>query len=593
MRALCTPRPGLTSIPALPRLPTNPGWSSVSCVSDQRSAPAGTQRQVTTISLAGFASAVIFFCLSLTPSLLPRDWLLQGLLSGVLAAIAYGIGVFTGFGARKVLPRVRSVAIDRLAWRAVALGSVVLVALFLYLGAAWQHEIRRLVGESQPTRYRYVLILLVAVALSAILVAIARLLRRLTRWVDQRLDRWLPIGVADVLGALVVALLVFGFIHGVVYDTLIAAANHAFKIINAETVPGDLPPVAPERSGSPASLVSWASLGNKGRDYIAGGPTPDQLQAFSGEPAQRPIRVYVGLESAPTLDTEAALAVRELQRVNGFSRTVLCVVTTTGTGHIDPNAVDALEYMYDGHTAIVSMQYSYLPSWISFLVDRRRAEEAGRELFNAVYAVWSQLPRETRPKLLVFGESLGAFGGEAAFSGTDDLRNRTDGVLWEGPPNDSFVWRELERKRDPGTPEIKPVYQKGVTVRFGARAEDLERPAGTWTLPRVVYLQHASDAVVWWSWRLVLHHPDWLKEPRGADVLPAMRWYPFVTFWQLGADMVFSMKAPPGHGHNYGGEPAGAWALIAPPEGWTPEKTARLVELLARDRTSMGPAANN
>lgn len=377
MRALCTPRPALTSIPALPRLPTNPGWSSVSCVSDQRSAPAGTQRQVTTISLAGFASAVIFFCLSLTPSLLPRDWLLQGLLSGVLAAIAYGIGVFIGFGARKVLPRVRSVAIDRLAWRAVALGSVVLVALFLYLGSAWQHEIRRLVGESQPTRYRYVLILLVAVALSAILVAIARLLRRLTRWVDQRLDRWLPIGVADVLGALVVALLVFGFIHGVVYDTLIAAANHAFKIINAETVPGDLPPVAPERSGSPASLVSWASLGNKGRDYIAGGPTPDQLQAFSGEPGQRPIRVYVGLESAPTLDTEAALAVRELQRVNGFSRTVLCVVTTTGTGHIDPNAVDALEYMYDGHTAIVSMQYSYLPSWISFLVDRRRAEEAG------------------------------------------------------------------------------------------------------------------------------------------------------------------------------------------------------------------------
>ena len=33
------------------------------------------------LSLSGFAFAVAFYCLSLTPSLLPRSWLLQGVVS--------------------------------------------------------------------------------------------------------------------------------------------------------------------------------------------------------------------------------------------------------------------------------------------------------------------------------------------------------------------------------------------------------------------------------------------------------------------------------------------------------------------------------
>ena len=79
-------------------------------------------------------------------------------------------------------------------------------------------------------------------------------------------------------------------------------------------------------------------------------------------------------------------------------------------------------------TALASMQYSYLPSWLSFLVDSSRARQAGGEPFNAVYERWGSLPEDDRPLLLVFGESLGAYGSEAAFSGVADLRNRTDGI---------------------------------------------------------------------------------------------------------------------------------------------------------------------
>ncbi|GIH98444.1 hypothetical protein Pta02_04530 [Planobispora takensis] len=229
------------------------------------------------------------------------------------------------------------------------------------------------------------------------------------------------------------------------------------------------------------------------------------------------------------------------------------------------------------------MQYSYLPSWISFLVDAERAREAGRELFDAVYRVWSRLPIDQRPLLLVFGESLGSFGAETAFSGSGDMRNRVDGMLLVGPPSSNTLWREFTADRDPGTREVLPGYEGGETIRFAADpAADLANPPAAWGRPRVVYLQHASDPITWWSPRLAVRRPDWLDEPRGGDVLPAMRWYPFVTFWQVTADMAVAGGAPAGHGHNYGAAPVAAWAQIAPPDGWSAERTAALTELIAR-----------
>jgi len=135
--------------------------------------------------------------------------------------------------------------------------------------------------------------------------------------------------------------------------------------------------------------------------------------------------------------------------------------------------------------------------------------------------------------------------------------------------------------RDRGSHAILPTYQHGATVRFGADPSDLRSPSSAWNTPRVVYLQHASDPIVWWSPRLMLHRPDWLNEPRGDDVLSRMRWYPVVTFWQTTADMVFSTGVPAGHGHSYGSQPVAAWAEITGPAGWTVERTAALTTIIA------------
>jgi uncharacterized membrane protein len=534
----------------------------------------------------GLAGAVALFCLSLTPSLLPRGSLLQGVISGILTAIGYGLGVLVVWATRMLslrpLPRP-----TRTAWRALAVVAAVAVVVFLALGSSWQREIHRLMGMQPPSRFGFLSVLLVAAPTAAGLVGLVRLLRKLARWAASLLGRWLPAATARVLAGVAVIALALGVLNGVVLDGFFAVTDRAFRTVNGETEPGTTAPADPLRSGGPGSFVSWASLGNQGRSFVAGGPSAAQRLAFNGAPGRDPIRVYAGLDSAPTSRERAALAVRELHRTGAFSRRVLCVITTTGTGWVDPQAVDPLEYMYNGDTALVGMQYSYLPSWLSFLVDKERARQAGRDLFNQVYGVWSRMPVGHRPTLLVFGESLGSFGAESAFSGVDDIRNRVDGMLLVGPPNRNTLWRDLVANRDAGSPEILPRYEHGSTVRFAADPAtdldaDLGQPATTWTRPRVVYLQHPSDPIVWWDPRLLVSRPDWLAEPPGRDVLPSMRWFPFVTFWQVTADMAFSTNVPAGHGHNYGTAAVAAWTDIAPPVGWSAQRAAALADVVAR-----------
>src|SRR5262249_849559 len=147
-----------------------------------------------------------------------------------------------------------------------------------------------------------------------------------------------------------------------------------------------------------------------------------------------------------------------------------------GTGWVDQDGVNPIEYMYNGDSAVVSMQYSYLPSSLSFLVDQSKAKEAGIDLYNAVLAEWLKLPADSRPKLGVFGESLGSFGSEAAFPGESSFKATSNGAVWAGPPNFNTLRRTATEKRDPGTPEIKPIVQGGQTVRFMVRPADLTNP---------------------------------------------------------------------------------------------------------------------
>ncbi|MFI5894948.1 alpha/beta hydrolase [Actinoplanes sp. NPDC051513] len=526
--------------------------------------------------LAGFAVAVVFYCLSLTPSLLPRPWLMQGVVSGLTAAMGYAAGATLGALAGRFWQPPRK--LTRVAWTALIVVTPPLGLLFLALGTGWQQELRVRLGMERMETYDIVRIVGVSVLTFALILLIARLLRLATRRLARFLGRFVPKPVAYAAGLVVVVYLVVGFTQDFLVSNAVAVANEAASLTNGSTSPGIVAPASGKLSGSPASLVPWHSLGRQGREFAATAPSRTDLGRFAGRAAADPIRVYVGLDSAATVGERVRLAVREMDRAGAFDRAVVAVITATGTGWVDGNVTSALEYMYAGDTAMVSMQYSYLPSWLSLMVDQSKVTETASLLIAAVHARWAALPAASRPKLVLFGESLGSYGTEKSFQSLRSMADGADGALLVGPPFVNPIWRPLVDGRDRGSPVWSPVYQNDDTVRFSQRPAELRTSVGR--PPKVLYLQNSSDPIVWWGPELLIQPPDWLDHPRGPDVSPDMHWYPGITFWQTVVDITFANNVPTGHGHVYGSGVADGWAALLPPPGWSAQDTERLRALL-------------
>jgi len=444
--------------------------------------------------------------------------------------------------------------------------------------------IRGLMGV---TEYNIALVVaspFIAALVFCLLLLIGRGLRGLYHWVEHLLQRWTSERAARAVGWLLVVGLTYAVVTGVLFQGFIDAMNSAYSLRDTKTAEGVHQPTTGLRSGGPGSLIPWDTLGWQGRNFIGKGPSTSDIEKATGQPAMAPIRIYSGLASASDAEARANLAVQDLERAGGFQRKYLLVVTTTGSGWVDPALSDSFEYLTDGDSAIVAIQYSYLPSWISYLVDQSKAREAGRALFDAVYGPWSQLPQDQRPRLLVAGESLGSFGGETAFSGEQSMANLTSGALWAGPPNFNTLFREFTDHRDAGSPEVQPIYHDGRIVRFADDATtDIPPDGKSWPASRVLYMMHPSDPIVWWSPNLIFTEPDWIGEAPGQDVLEGMFWIPLVTFWQVTADLPFATGVPAGHGHKYTSEYVDGFSAIMQPAGVTSQELTNLRKIIAAD----------
>jgi uncharacterized membrane protein len=541
-------------------------------------------RKLLYVTLPGCWGGLIFACLAFTPSLLPRGGLIQGIICGITAAIGYGLGVwaasiwraFADRGPRQ--PR-------RWAWLTFFVSAIVLFAVAFALGQYWQYEIRKLMGVTDYNIPLVVASPFIAVLVFCIFLAIGRGLRGLYRWAAKMLSRWIGPRAARGLGWVLVVGLTYLVVSGLLLQGFIDLMNHAYSVRDTTTAEGVKQPTTGLRSGGPGSLIPWDTLGYQGRNFIGKGPSVSDIAKFTGQSAVAPIRIYAGLASAKGAQAQAALAVKDLERAGGFQRKYLDVVTTTGSGWVDPALVDSFEYLTGGDCATIAIQYSYLPSWISYLVDKAKAQEAGRTLFDAIYGVWAKLPADHRPKLVIAGESLGSFGGETAFTGANDMANTTDGILFAGPPNFNTLFRVFSDNRDAGSPEVQPIYQDGQIARFANDAAKAIPPEGQpWNGTRVLYLMNPSDPIVWWSPNLIFREPDWIGEPPGTDVLQSMFWMPFITFWQVTADLPFATGVPAGHGHRYSGAYVYGWNAMLRPAGITGQDMTNLAAIIAKVR---------
>lgn len=544
------------------------------------SSPAATRPRVFVWrwSGPGLVVAGLFFALSLFPSLLPRPGWVQGIVSGVTLMVGYGIGA----GAAALWRYLQIPAPSRRVAATIKwlIGGFVVVAVgsSVWQHVGWQNNVRQLLDMEPTTPAMWPTVAVVTIVVAGVLLIVSRSLRLLFHSVIGRLGRRLPSRFASVLGVTALLLLIWLLVSGVLVNGAFALARQAFAPRDSATSAGVVQPTAPERSGSAASHVSWDSLGRQGRSFVATGPTAADITAATGTDALEPIRVYAGLKSADTVQGRADLVLSELKRTGAFSRSVLVVATTTGTGFLDPAAMDPLEYLHRGNTAIAGVQYSYLPSWISLLADQEAVQETSLTVFRTVHAYWETLDPENRPKLYLYGLSLGSYGVESILTSVDLVNAPIDGAFMSGPPFVNPLHAELEANRTPGSPAWRPIVGTGGTVRFTAQQPVLEDLPGRWGPTRLAYLQHGSDPIVFFNGNLTLHSPDWLQAgQRAPDVSDRFTWAPLVTMWQVALDLPSAGSVPWGFGHLYSAsENVYAWAAVTRPSGWDASQLATL-----------------
>jgi len=524
----------------------------------------------------GLVIGALFLAASLTPSLIPRSFLLQGVLAGTCFAIGYGAGAALLWLWEYLQLPVAGRNLRRNAtWGAAALAAVVVVA-FSWRAAEWQNSIRERVDMPPVHTGHPIEVMAIAALVALVLILLGRLFLLVARLVRRWLARRVPERISKFVGLLVAVLLFWGIVDGVLLRWFFNAADEMFATRDALMQPEHPMPADPLGTGSAESLIDWEALGRAGREFVASGPSAGQIEAFTGRPAARPLRIYAGLNSADDVEARAQLVLDEMIRVGAFDRSVLVVVVPTGTGWMDPAAMDTLEYLHGGDTAIAAMQYSYLTSWISLLVEPGFSTEAGRALFRKVYEHWTALPRDARPRLYLHGLSLGAYGSQQSVRLHEVIADPIQGAVWSGPPFSSPIWSAATRARNPGTPEWLPEYGDGSILRFSNQENHLDTGA-PWGPVRIVFLQYASDPVTFFTPDALWRKPGWMNAPVGPDVSPELRWYPVITLLQLGLDMAIALAVPIGHGHYYAPQHyIDAWVAVTAPAGWSAAEIGRL-----------------
>jgi len=302
------------------------------------------------------------------------------------------------------------------------------------------------------------------------------------------------------------------------------------------------PPANPDVSGGPGSLVSVEELGREGARFVNDATTPDGIREVTlQEPVASPVRVFIGVDAASTPEQRVGLAMAELRRTGAFDRGTLLIQAPAGSGYANSFPVDVLEVLTRGDCASVAVGYGVMPSFLS-LNKVPVARQTQRLLLDAIRAEVHDRP--TKPRLLLYGESLGAEVQESAVpAGPADLDHYgIAAALWVGTPGGdrSDLFHAL-------------CADESFTVD---RPEQLPDPMPS-PRPRVWFLEHDGDPVVRFRPKLLLDRPAWLPTDgqRGRNIPDAMTWKPGITFAEAFVDTMFATHVKPGlfesRGHDY------------------------------------------
>jgi uncharacterized membrane protein len=344
------------------------------------------------------------------------------------------------------------------------------------------------------------------------------------------------------------------------------------------------PPSTQYVSGGPNSISPFEELGLQGRRFVTEVVTPDQIDRALGETgALHPIRVYVGVESEPLYATaRSELALEEMERLGAFDRKYLLLVSPTGTGWVDHTVIETAEILARGDIATACIQFGKAPSFLEI-----QGVSLGRSQFRQLlWGVRQRLlgvPEVEKPKVIVFGESLGAWSSSDVImhlgvAGFDHYG--IENALWFGLPGLAKWSRTGMREgRNPLTPQ-------GTVAAFDRYEQYLELSEEQRRSLRAVVVDHDNDPISQISLRLAVKRPPWLDGGPRRNVPEGMRWEPLITFIQIIADAMNATVMIPGEyksfGHDYRAETLDFVRAVYDLPVVTPEQAVGIHETLVR-----------
>lgn len=316
------------------------------------------------------------------------------------------------------------------------------------------------------------------------------------------------------------------------------------------------PPQTPEVTGSPESGVAWRLLSREGRRWLSMALTPAGIDAvMQTTGAKQPIRVYAALQQADTPEARAQALLAEIDRTGALQRPVFALFSPTGSGYVNYVACETLEYLTGGNCASAAIQYSVLPSSLS-LTKVGTGVQQTRMILDGINMRLRAMDPEQRPRVLMFGESLGSQVSEDVFRGTGTFGPKGAGIdsaIWIGTPAATEWRRELWGTRTvTEAPKVGPAdfYLPRSIADWAALSEE-ERDRITYLL-----LQNGDDPIPKFGTEVLWRRPDWLTdEQRPLGAPKGTTWTPVTTFFATFLDMLNALTPTPGvfeeGGHDY------------------------------------------
>jgi uncharacterized membrane protein len=307
------------------------------------------------------------------------------------------------------------------------------------------------------------------------------------------------------------------------------------------------PPTSPHVSAGPSSVVAFDAIGKEGRRFVTMALTTQEITAVMGEPAIDPVRVVAGFGSATRPEDRARIALAELERLGGFERSTIVVAAPTGVGYVNYSFAEAVEYLTRGDCAVVVAQYALMPSALSLHLTRD-GELQQRLILEGIHERVADLDPEVRPRVLHFGESLGAeVALDIASEGTAQFEALgLSAGLYLGTPFRAELWERWAA--DPAA--VDPAGLLGQV----SRADEI--PALPTTVRHVQVIHHDDPVTKFDPW-MVVRTPVWMGPPasRPPGVPRETAFRPVITFIVGLIDLKNGMNSKPGEfvrvGHDY------------------------------------------